>query len=155
MLPYLRNIQAKAGKPSVQYYTGIEGAKEANSQIYRPREARYVSSIAEAERKIPDEVSRWQKTYFLGRARPGGKHLLTDTPTDREYAKSLLRSKQLVRYLPSSIKLDVDIALVDNTVFITSFEDIIHTTVIKSRATYSALCALYDLAWEDIAAAKK
>lgn len=149
MLPYLRAVQRRSSKPYVQYYSGIEGAREAFTQIYRPKEARYLGSISRAKEAIPEEVKRWQKIYLSGKARPGGKHLLTDSTSDRGYASALTKSGQFFRYLKPGVSLDVDIALVEDTIFLTTFEDIIHTAVIKSPALYRALCLLYDLAWDN------
>lgn len=148
MLPYLRSLQRKAGKPHVTYYTGIEGARQAFSQIRRPKEARYAVSTSKALKRVPGEVERWKKGYLAGTARPGGRHLLTNTIEDHDYAAALTQGGQLVRFLKKGQELDIDLALVDNTVYLTAFEDQIHVTVIESEALYRSLCALYDLSWQ-------
>lgn len=148
MLPYLRSIQRKAGKPHVTYYSGIEGARRAFSQIRRPKEARYALSISKAIKRVPEEVGRWQKTYLSGKARPGGRHLLTNTAEDRSYGKTIGEANQIVRYLDKGQELDIDLALVDNVTYLTAFDEEIHVTVIESDALYRSLCALYDLAWQ-------
>lgn len=151
MLPYLRAIQKRSGKPYAQYYNGLEGVKQAFSQIYRPKDARYLTSIARNMIAIPEEVARWQKGYLLGGTRPGGRHILTDTQADRAFATTLEKARQHTKYLNPEVSLNVDVALVDDTVFLTSFEDGVHTTVIKSKAICDALSALYDLAWQVLA----
>ncbi len=147
MLPYLRSMQRKAGKPYITYYSGIEGARRAMQQIRRPQEARYATSIREAIKYVPDEVERWKKTYLAGKARPGGRHLLTESAEDRAFGEAIGQAEQVVRYIGKKI-LDMDLALVDNTVYLTAFDSEIHVTVIESEALYRSLCALYDLAWE-------
>lgn len=147
MLPYLRAQQRKAGKPYVTYYSGIEGARKAFGQIRRPKEARYAISIQKAIKHVPDEVARWQKTYLSGKARPGGRHLLTDTEQDRTYGSSLEQADQVVRYVVPGKELTMDLALVDNVVYLTAFDKDIHVTVIESPELYRSLCTMYDLAW--------
>lgn len=147
MLPYLRSMQRKAGKPHVTYYNGVEGARRALSQIRRPKEARYASSIDKAIKKVPSEVERWRSTYVAGKARPGGRHLLTNTEADKDFGKAISRVDQIVRYLAKDQELAMDLALVDNVTYLTAFDDEIHVTVIESEALYRSLCSLYDLAW--------
>jgi HTH-type transcriptional regulator, sugar sensing transcriptional regulator len=149
MLPYLRSMQRKAGKPYVTYYHGVDGAQKAFQQIRRPREARYAISIHKALARVPQEVERWKKTYLQGKARPGGRHLLTDTNEDRAYGQAISQAEQIVRYLSKGNDLDMDLALIDGAVYLTAFEDDIHVTVIESGALYRSLCALYDLAWAE------
>ena len=148
MLPYLRAQQRKAGKPYVTYYSGIDGARRAFSQIRRPKEARYALSIQKAVQKVPDEVARWQKAYLDGKARPGGRHLLTDTQEDRAYGSAIGKAEQIVRYVVPGKELAMDLALVDDVVYLTAFDKDIHVTVIESPELYRSLCLMYDLAWE-------
>ncbi len=150
MLPYFRAIQRKTGKPHVEYYSGVKEVTLAHKQIYKPKEVRYVTSIVRAKQEIPSEVTRWHTSYSSGKARPGGKHLLTYSEDDREYAEALIRGRQEVRFLPQIAQLDVDVALVDNAMYLTSFEDSVNVTVIHSEAVYKAFCSLYDLAWASI-----
>ena len=148
MLPYLRALQRKGGKPYVTYYSGLDGVRTAFAQIRRPKEARYVLSVQQALKFIPEEVARWESIYGAGKARPQGNHLLADTPEDRKYAKILEKAGQLVRFLPADRGFGMDLALVDNTVYLTNFEETIHVTVIESEMVYRSLCLLYDLVWE-------
>lgn len=151
MLPYLHAVQRRNGKPYVQYFSGLSGLKEAFSQIYKPKDARYYTSIERNIITIPDEVTKWQKLYKSGKAAPDSRHILTNTKSDRAFAKLLVKSHQRVRYLPPESSLNVDIVLVDKKVFLTSFEDTIHVTVVHSEAIFTALCAIYDLAWSNLA----
>lgn len=148
MLPYLRSKQRKAGKPYVTYFSGKTGARRAFQQIRRPQEARYAVSVQDAMRFIPDEVERWKSTYAKDKARVGGKHLLLNSPEDKEYGTVLAAHGQQVRYLPQGKLLDMDLALIDGAVFLTAFEDDIHVTVIESPPLYHSLCTFFDIAWD-------
>ena len=150
MLPYLHAVQRRNGKPYVQYYSGADGLKTAFSQIYKPKDARYFTSIERNIITIPDEVTRWQKIYKAGKAAADSRHILTDTKSDRAFAKHLTKDDQRVRYLPPAMDLNVDIVLADSRVFLTSFEEGIHVTVIRSEAIYKALSAIFDLAWTNL-----
>lgn len=151
MLPYLRGMQRKAGKPYVTYYSGSQGSKRAFAQIRRPGEARYALSIQEALLFIPEEVARWKRAYLSGNARPGGRHLLADTEADRAYGTAISKAGQSVRYISQEQGLGIDLVLTDNMVFLATFDDIIHVTVIESEKLYHSLCVLYDLAWKQAA----
>ena len=148
MLPYLHAVERRNGKPYVQYYSGLDGVKKAFSQIHKPKNARYVTSFERNQEAIPEEVERWKKLYKSGKAATDARHILTNTEHDRTFSELLTNGNQLVRFLSPEMSLNVDIALVDDKVFLTSFEEGIHVTVIRSAATYKALCALYDLAWD-------
>jgi sugar-specific transcriptional regulator TrmB len=147
MLPYLRAMQRRAGKPYVTYYNGVEGARQAFAQILRPKDARYAISIKKASQHIPDEVERWKRQYAHGKARPGGRHLLTNSPEDHAYGQVLTDAGQVVRYIRSEEMLNMDLALVDDMAFITTFEETVHVTVIHSPALYRSFGVIYDLAW--------
>lgn len=147
MLPYLRAIQKRAGKPHVQYYEGVKGVQQALGQIYRPKEVRYVFSLDGVKEAIPVELERWRKRYFSGKARPGGKHLIRQQSAHKDYIASLKKNGQLIRHLPSDVEFNIDLALSDGSVYIVSFEDNIHITVINSQSIYQGLCVLYDLVW--------
>ena len=82
------------------------------------------------------------------KARPGGRHLLTDTSEDRSYGFSISKAGQIVRYLHQEQKLDMDLALFDGKIMLTAFDEDIHVTIIESRSLYSSLQALYNLAWK-------
>lgn len=148
MIPYLRGLQRKAGKPHVTYYNGAQGARRAWAQIKRPKNVRYAVSIRDVATRVPDEVERWKKLYVSGKARPGGRHLLTDTIEDRTYGKTIEQANQVVKYLSKDQNLDMDLALFDDKVVLTGFDDDIHVTVIESESLSRSLCALYDLAWK-------
>lgn len=150
MLPYLRAMQRQAGKPHVAYYSGLEGLQKAFSQIRRPKEARYALSVHQATPFIAQEIQRWSKLYLEGKSRPGGRHLLTDTEEDRIYGRALTQGGQVVRYLAKGQDLGMDLALVDGTVFLTTFDHDIHVTVIESETLSHSLALIYDLAWHSI-----
>jgi sugar-specific transcriptional regulator TrmB len=147
MLPFLRAMQRRSGKPYVTYYSGVEGAHQAFAQIHRPKEARYAVSIQKAATYIPEEIERWKKTYIQGRVIAGGKHLLTNSPEDKVYGEIISKAQQTVRYLDKGQEMEMDLALVDGMSFITTFDDTIHVTVIHSQALYNSLGLLFDLAW--------
>jgi sugar-specific transcriptional regulator TrmB len=147
MLPYLRAIQKRSGRPHVQYYEGVAGVQQAFAQIYRPKDARYVFSLDDVQAKIPTELERWRKRYFAGKARSGGKHLIRKQNVHKDYVASLKKNGQVVRCLPPEINFNIDIALMDGSVYLTSFEDNVYVTVINSQSIYQGLCALYDLIW--------
>lgn len=148
MLPYLRALQRRAGKPFVTYFEGVEGIRSAFQQIRKPKTARYALSIQEAKKFIPKEVERWQKTYLDKKGSLNGRHLLTDTPEDRAYGQTISQVGQQVRYLAPDSSFNIDFALVDNQVFLTTLNQDLHVTVIESPDLYASLCTLFDLAWQ-------
>jgi sugar-specific transcriptional regulator TrmB len=148
MLPYLRAIQRKAGKPNIQYYEGVKGAQSAFGQIYRPKDAKYILSLDNVQTTLPLELKRWRKRYFSGKARSGGKHLIRKQSANKDYVLALRKNKQLIRYLPTDIEFNIDIALVDGSTYLTSLEDNVYVTVINSVSIYKGLSSLFEMVWK-------
>lgn len=147
MLPIMRGLQNTSAKPFITFYTGPLGAKHAFEQIRKPKVARFALSIATAELYIPEEVARWRRLYELKKVRGGSKHLLTESPQDRDYATLLRAAGQEVRFLPKNTAFDIDFVLADNRVYLTSFQDSVQVSVVDQIGFYQTLCTIFDLAW--------
>ncbi len=150
MLPYLKAIQKRAGKPYIQYFEGEEGAVQAFSQIHKPQNARYALSIPSTKAAIPKELERWQKLYFFGKTKTGGKHFVRGNKSD-DYITALNNGQQEVRFVPDRFPIEMDMALVDNSVYLAGFDETVHITVIHSKAIYELFCTVYDVMWSSSA----
>lgn len=147
MLPYLRSLQQKAGKPHILTYTGLQAVQHALHQIRRPKEARYLTSISALREAMPQEVHRWEQIYQRNQAAKGGQHLLVDSPADRLFATLLQKAGQEVRFLPPNFLLFCDLALIDDSVYLTTLQPEIVLTVIESKAFYDVQQIFFDSLW--------
>jgi sugar-specific transcriptional regulator TrmB len=148
MLPYLHALQRQGDKPYARYYKGLEGIQAAFQEIRKPKEARYMTSINVASKLLTQEVKRWEDAYRSGKAGPGGRHLLTQSEADRAYGENIAATGQEVRYLPSTFQVGIDVAIVEGRVYITSFEEEVHTVIIDSEPLFRLFVLLFDTIWE-------
>lgn len=148
MLPYLRGVQRKAGKP---YLTSVESRMDQPlplMQIRHPKQARYMANIQELKRVLPQEVERWERLYATEKSGRNGRHLLADTPEDRHFGAVLTAHNQEVRYLGKNDFINLDFALTDGTIQLITLDQEAHITRIESPALYGALCLLFDRTWQ-------
>ncbi|MFH1099202.1 MAG: helix-turn-helix domain-containing protein [Candidatus Uhrbacteria bacterium] len=148
-LPVLRAMQATGGgRPRIEIFEGREGVVSVYRQFELGKEARYLAATAQHERHFHDEVERWIRGYEAGTITTVGKNLINDDAAGRRFANRVNRTQnQAVRFLAKGIVVDLDLAIVDNRIGITSF-DPLYIVVIHHPAIARSLAVLFDLAWE-------
>lgn len=146
MLPYLKSIQRRAGRPYIQYFEGKDAATKAFSQIHNPKGARYALSLPATKANIPKEFERWKKIYLSKKSNNKGKHFIKGNKNDG-YITALNKGGQEIRFVPKDFPFSMDIALVEDTVYLTGFDEVVHITVINSKAIYDVFCSVYEVLW--------
>jgi len=148
MLPVLRAVQHKGySKPRVEFFE----SKEAIVNIYRTYDRgesmRFLTSIRRLHEFIPEEVEQWVKRFESGVIKSGGKHLVVDCKEDRSWGQRVKKYNQDIRLLPKGQRVDMDFAIVDDMLGITSF-DPLFIVVIYSESVARSAEQFFDLAWK-------
>lgn len=147
MLPVLRAMQDKGrARPRIEFFEG----KEAVVSVYRTyeqgKDVRFLTSMKRLSHIMPEEIQAWVTRYQKKKMHVSAKHFITDTPVDRTWAKGALKAGQAVRLLPRTTKIEMDFAIVDDQIGITSF-DPLFIVVIHSEQIARSVAKLFDLAW--------
>lgn len=101
---------------------------------------RSLVSISKARKFVPDEVDRWIKIYLEGKGGKSGGYLLSESQDGGVYGQVLSDADQGSATIDGNYSFDMDLALVDNVVYLTAFEDQeMQVTVIKSPPLYRSL----------------
>lgn len=148
MLPLMQALQDKGhDKPRIEFFDGKEAVLSVYWTYERGTNVRYVSSMERLYEIYPHEVEAWIDHINKEKAHPGAKHLLPNTPKDREWSKKLVGGNQEVRFLPKESEMEMDFAIVDDMLGITSF-DPLFIVLIHSPAIARSARQLFDLAWK-------
>lgn len=155
-VPVLRAMQASGiGKPKIEMFEGAGGVASVYRQFELGREARYLAAMAQHEKYFRAEVERWIRGYESGAIATVGKNLVVNDASGRRFAARINRSaRQTVRLLPANVAVDLDFAIVDDRVAITSF-DPLYIVVIQHAAIARSLTILFDLAWTQAGSRKQ
>ena len=148
MLPYLQSMRSRSKKPVVSYFNSEAGVMSVWSQIRRPKEAFYATSISKIAKHFPTELERWKQIYRNSAKKYSSYHLLSDSKIDREFGSILSLTDQNVQYL-NRTEFAMDMVLFDNKIIFVNFEDEISATLIESESLYRSLKELYLLAYNN------
>lgn len=135
-------------KPKINYFEGKEAVISVFRQTEQAKEAYYISNMAGMTKQIPEEVERWVD-FFQNKAPKNYicKQILTNTPTDIQFAKLSQNKNVKFKFLPKDKTLDMDISLFNNKVALTSLEEKFFIVVIESAALYNSMKTVFDLLW--------
>lgn len=146
-LPLLEALNnRRADKPRVRFYEGKEGLLRIYEEMFATKEMRFWGSVAGAAKNVPDIVSWFTKLSL--REKPVVYDLLADTPTDREYARRVIRPGYQIRFFPEKDKLEVDSMLAENKISFCTFSPEPHGLIIDSSSIAASFKLLWKLAWQ-------
>jgi sugar-specific transcriptional regulator TrmB len=147
MLPLMRALQDKGpNKPKLEYFEGKEAVVSVYRQFDYAKNARFLTSMSRLYQLIPEEVEAWVKRFERGMFPKLGRHLIPDTKQDRDWAKKAVAAGQEVRFLPKNMDTEMDFAIIDDMLGITSFDPLFMVLIHSERIAKSA-AQLFDLAW--------
>lgn len=156
LLPVFRAMYNGAqGKPRIEFFEGREAIQTVWQEFGRAREARYLSSYAQLRMIFGKKIDNWIDSALSGKTKTVTRQILPDESEGREFAKRIIRSKTWdARFLPKGASVDVDVAVVDDVLALTSF-DPLFIVVIHSAALAKSIGLLFDIAWRQCQEAKK
>lgn len=147
MLPLMRALHDKGSdKPKFEFFEG----KEAVVSVYRmfdyAKSARFLTSMDRLYEIMPEEVDAWVNRFQKGMFPDMGRHLIPNTKRDHEWAQKAISAGQEVRFLPKDMDTEMDFAIIDGMLGITSFKPLFIVLIHSERIAASA-AQLFDLAW--------
>lgn len=154
--PVLRAMrQTGIGRPRIEVFEGHDGIMSVYRQFERGKDARYLASMRRHEEHFAVEVERWVRGYESGTITTVTRNLIPDDAAGRRFATRVRSAvHQSVRFLPKGQDVDLDLAVVDDRIGITSF-DPLYIVVIHHPAIARSLATLFDLAWARAESRKK
>lgn len=154
--PVLRAMrQTGVGRPRIEVFEGHDGIVSVYRQFERGKEARYLASMHRHEEHFAAEFERWVRGYESGTITTVTRNLVPDDTAGRRFATRVRSAaRQSIRFLPKGQDVDLDLAVVDDRIGITSF-DPLYIVVIHHPAIARSLATLFDLAWVRAGSRKK
>lgn len=148
MLPLIRATQDKGSKkPRIEYLEDRSSILSMFRLYDRGKSQRFITSIERLSSTVSEDPDIWVQRYESGKIRVKTKTLLTDTPKDRAWAARVAATGQAVRFLPHGLSLDLEFAIVDSILGITSLDPLFSVIIHSEPAAHSA-AALFDFVWE-------
>ncbi len=146
--PVLRAMrQTGVGRPRIEVFEGHDGIVSVYRQFERGKEARYLASMARHREYFAAEFERWVRGFESGAITTTTRNLVPDDADGKQFAMRVRSATcQSVRFLPKGQDVDLDLAVVDDRIGITSF-DPLYIVVIHHPAIARSLATLFDLAW--------
>ena len=156
LLPVFKAMYNGAqGKPRIEFFEGRDAIQTVWQEFGRAGEARYISSYAQLRAIFGNKIDKWIESALTGKTKTKTRQITTDEPEGRAFAKRVIPSKSWdVRLLPKGAKVDVDVAVVDDTLALTSF-DPLFIVVIHSVSLAKSVGLMFDLAWHQCQEARK
>lgn len=150
MVPILRNLERNGLKKSrIEFYEDVEGIVSVYRTFEHAKSSRFFSSYAQFQKHFSHEMARWVKASESIPVNSRHLHLIVDEPEGRAMAEKIRYFKgQEYRILPKNLIITIDVAIVDDTLAITSF-DPLFIFVIHSKSIAESAGILFDLAWKN------
>lgn len=154
--PVLRAMrQTSIGRPRIEVFEGHDGIVSVYRQFERGKEARYLASMHRHAEHFAAEFERWVRGYESGTITTVTRNLVPDDAAGKRFATRVRSTvRQSIRFLPKGQDVDLDLAVVDDRIGITSF-DPLYIVVIHHPAIARSLAILFDLAWAQAGSRKK
>lgn len=147
MLPIIRALQDKgAAKPRIEYFEGRDAILTVYRLFDKSKSVRFLTSMKNLSQFIPEEIESWIER---GRRLPKNREvfeLLADTPEDHTWGKRAVPNGRRVAILPAHVTFDMDFAMSEDLLAITSF-DPLFIVVIHSESIARSAATLFDIAW--------
>ncbi|NQV89295.1 MAG: hypothetical protein HQ488_03180 [Parcubacteria group bacterium] len=148
MLPLMRALQDKGpNKPKLEYFEGKNAVVSVYRQFDHAKSARFLTSMQRLYAIMPEEVDAWVTRFQRGMYKDMGRHFIPDTKQDNDWAKKAVAAGQEVRFLPKDMDIEMDFAIIDGMLGITSFDPLFIVLIHSERIATSA-GQLFDLAWK-------
>lgn len=148
MLPFIQALYNRPGhKPRINYFEGKKGVLSVYREINRFPKAYFISSMHRLTEYIPEEVEYWMKALNTPAITCNTMHVLSYSPEDIRYAKTVESKRQQVRFLPNNQSIDMDISIYGNKVAITTVGDPFFVVVIESQILFNSMKLIFDIVW--------
>ncbi|MDD5031552.1 MAG: helix-turn-helix domain-containing protein [Patescibacteria group bacterium] len=149
MLPLLRTLSSKGKKrPKITYHETKEGIWNTYEEISRTTTPFFITSHTRIKKHFSDGVDKWLSGLTKGIHRYKSKNLVPETGEEIEIGKEFLKLGQKVRVLPELKGMNMDFAIYNNKLAITSLEDDPFIVIIESEELVKSMRPIFEIAWQ-------
>lgn len=148
MLPLLQTLHNKGKKrPKITYYEAKDSIWNIYEKISQSEKGLFISSYKRIEKHFPGAFQHWSNQYAKKIIPMKGRHLVSNNEFDIRVAKDFKQKGQRVRLIKEDFNMDI--ALYDNKLAITSLEDEPFIVVIESEELSKSMLSLFEIIWNE------
>lgn len=142
-------------KPSVQIFEGVTAVQETYDAIFKEiaseKEGLFMGNISSALASYP-ELSQSYIQNLMKVERPKIRELIVESPENKKWVKDIKKKSTSPTHKIRLISQDYDFGetdylIVDDTLYIFSFDNIVFVTVIKNDQIIKTQKSLFEIAW--------
>lgn len=151
MLPIFKTLANNGNqKPKISYFDTKEGIQNIYADINRHKSAVFVASLARLDQYFPGSSAGWIRSYRTGFNKLASRTIIPNHPEDLKIARGFLKvtDRCQLRSLSVFDQSNMDIAVYDNKLAITTFENNPFSVVIESEAVPSFFLPIFEILWK-------
>ena len=150
MLPVLRTLSAKGKKrPNIQFIDDPKAMVKIYNDANYHSEAYFISSFTRMNKCFPGATDNWINSYEKGVFQFKSKSLIPNNDKDKEIGEGLIAVGQEVRCWTALNDIQMDLALYEDKLTITSLGENPYLVLFKSKELADSIKPLFELAWSN------
>ncbi|MDD5291521.1 MAG: helix-turn-helix domain-containing protein [Patescibacteria group bacterium] len=149
MLPFLRTLSSKGKKrPKITYHETKEGIWNTYEEMSQTATPLFITSHTRIKRHFPNGVDKWLAGLKSGVYKFRSDNLVPETEEEIKIGKEFLKLGQKVRVLSELQGMNMDFAIFNNKLAITSLEDEPFIVIIESEELVKSMRPIFEIAWQ-------
>ena len=148
MIPIFKTLHNKGkNRPKITYIETKDGVWNTFEEINQTKEALFITSYERVEKHFPGAINEWVKHVKKGLIKVKGKHLVANNKFDLDAVKKFKQIGQDVKFLENVSDFNMDFALYENKLAITSLEENPFAVIIESADLVKSIKPIFEIAW--------
>lgn len=148
MIPILKTLHNKGhNRPKISYLENKEAIRKMYDDMNQSKEALFISSYEKLDKFFPKVTEEWIKHLSKGLIPIKGRHLVANNKYDLDTMKKFKTIGQEVKYLHEISDFNMDFAIYDNKLAITSLGENPFAVVIESAELVNSFKPIFEIAW--------
>lgn len=149
MLPFLRTLSNKGSqRPKITYHETKEGIWNTYEEMSQTATPFFITSHTRIKRHFPNGVDAWLGGLKRGVYKFKSNNLVPETEEEIKIGKEFLKLGQKVRVLPELKGMNMDFAIFNNKLAITSLADEPFIVIIESEELVKSMRPIFEIAWQ-------
>ncbi len=149
MLPIFQTLDKKGkNRPKIQYIETKDRIRKIYEEMSLSKDGFFITANARINKRFPGFLEDFIRNYKKGLYSLRGKHLAPDNQDEIEIGKKLIKADQEVRVLDKIGNINMDFAIFENKVAITSFEEEPFMVVFESEELVKSMLMIFEIAWQ-------
>ena len=149
MLPFFRTLHNKgANRPKITYHETKEGIWNTYEEMSQAAKPFFITSHVRIGKHFTNGVDHWLDGLRTGVYKFKSNNLVPDTAEEIAIGRRFLKVGQKVRVLPGLKGMNMDFAIFNNKLAITSLEDEPFIVIIESEELVKSMRPIFEIAWQ-------